>query len=75
MNPVQPRPDDRDESESTLTRRSFLNRSLLGAAGIGLAGILVACGGEEEEVDPPVPADNESEQPGEDTGPEPGTSG
>jgi hypothetical protein len=75
MIPHQPEANEQDEQVASLTRRSLLHRSALSIAGIGLGAILVACGGEEEEVDPPVPADNEADQPGEDTGPEPETSG
>lgn len=72
MIPHQSQPEERDDTTNTLTRRRLLHRSLLGAASIGMGTFLVACGGEEEDINAPVPADNDADQPGEDTGPEPG---
>lgn len=40
-----------DEDTRLMSRRTILRRSLLGITGAGLASLLVACGGDEEDVE------------------------
>jgi hypothetical protein len=48
-----------------VSRRRVLHRSLLGTLAVGLAGILAACGDDEEE---PAPSGSGAEDPGEEPG-------
>jgi hypothetical protein len=60
-----------DEDVSVMSRRAILRRSLLGITGAGLASLLVACGGEEEDseddeagdVQPPDAPDVDPDEP------------
>lgn len=40
-----------DEDTRLMSRRTILRRSLLGITGAGLASLLVACGGDEEDAE------------------------
>jgi hypothetical protein len=54
----------------TETRRGLFRRSLLGLTGLGVAGVLVACGGGDDEGDDdePVTSGQGAEDPGEEPG-------
>ena len=45
----QPLDLETDDDMRLLSRRSILRRSVLGITGIGVASLLAACGGDEEE--------------------------
>lgn len=60
-------PDESAQAHETMSRRSLLHRSMLGIAGVSLEEIVVACGN-EDDADDVVPADNETDQPGADSG-------
>lgn len=49
-----------DQSIVPATRRAFLRRSLLGLTAIGLAPLLAACGGDDDEPEDEDPSDSPS---------------
>ncbi len=52
-----------DERAGVVSRRVVLRRSVFGVAGVGLASLLAACGGDDDEVEDPI-----GEDPAVDTG-------
>ncbi len=49
-----------EEDTTPLPRRTFLRRSLLGLTAVGLAPLLAACGGDEDESDDEDTSDSPS---------------
>jgi hypothetical protein len=45
---------DPDERAGVVSRRVVLRRSVFGVAGIGLASLLAACGGDDDEIEDPI---------------------
>jgi hypothetical protein len=41
-----------DEDAGLITRRTVLRRSVLGIAGVGMASLLAACGGDDDDAGP-----------------------
>ncbi len=46
-----------DERAGVVSRRVVLRRSVFGVAGVGLASLLAACGGDDDEVEDPIGED------------------
>ena len=58
----------RDIMALTETRRGVFRRSLLGLTGLGVAGMLVACGDDGDDDEEPVTSGQGAEDPGEEPG-------
>ena len=58
-NQQQPLDLETDDDRRLLSRRSILRRSVFGITGIGVASLLAACGGDEEDEVPVVEDEDE----------------